>query len=467
MPFARAGQLARLTPSVRADDLIGLVAENLRESPYGAIPVLDRVLVDDPNWAPPDAQSRRVRVLGLIDERDLSRAVLPMLEHAEASRQSVFSSEAIHEAALAAQSTLGLPSADFLSSSAPSTSPRDWMRSPFPRATQDGSQNGHVSPVRESSDIERLTAREIMRPDVGIVPASFSLHNALLTLERYDAAALPVVDHEDHFLGMISRADVVAALGQQVRPPVVGGMATPLGVWLTTGSISAGARPFGLFLSGLSLGACFVVTEVLLQFGLSALNEEWGRLFASGRLGIDADGTGLLNFGVILMHSLIFLLLLRSLPMSGIHAAEHQTVWAIEKGLALTPENVAQMPRAHPRCGTNLMALSGLILIVFKHLPDFSPFMILLALLFIYLSWRRFGTAMQELLTTKPASPKQLESGIRAGRELLRKYQEQPHVQLSFAMRLFNSGLIFSMIGLMLVLQLYSMVEAWLRQIAL
>lgn len=462
MPFARAGQLARLTPSVRADDPIGLAAENLRESPYGAIPVLDRVLVDDPNWAPPDLQSRRVRVLGLIDERDLSRAVLPFLERAEASRQNVFSSESIHEAALAAQSTLGAPA----SGSAPA-SPLDWMRVPFPGVDKPISQNGHAAPARESSDIEQLTAREVMRGDVGIVPASFSLHNALLTLERYDASALPVVDHEGHYLGMVSRADLVAALGGQVRPPVVGGMATPLGVWLTTGSLSAGAPPFGLFLSGLTLGACFVVTEVLLQFGLAALNEEWGRLFASGRLGIEADSTGLLNFGVMLMHSLVFLLVLRSLPMSGIHAAEHQTVWAIEKGLALTPENVSQMPRAHPRCGTNLMALSGLILIVFKHLPDFSPFLILVALMFIYLTWRRFGTAMQELLTTKPASPKQLESGIRAGRELLRKYQEQPHVQLSFAMRLFNSGLIFSMIGLMLVMQLYSLVEVWLRQIAL
>jgi hypothetical protein len=143
-------------------------------------------------------------------------------------------------------------------------------------------------------------------------------------------------------------------------------------------------------------------------------------------------------------------------------------VWAIEKGLPLTVENVRKMPRAHPRCGTNLMALMGLILIVFAHLPDFNPMTIVLALFFVYLSWRRFGTAMQEYLTTRPASTKQLESGIRAGEEILRKYQEQPHVSLSFGMRLFNSGLFLSIGGFMLVQWLYywaktGMIDAVLR----
>ncbi len=444
MPFLRAGQLARFTPSARLDDPIGLVAENLRESPYGTLPVLDRVVLEDPNLPPLTVEEREARVLGLVDERDLSRAVLPILENQELSRRESWIQET--SAALsAAQSTLGAP---------------DWMAQPLPSSA---SSNGHSNGVAAANrDVTQLTARQVMRDEIGIVPASFSLHNTLLTLDRYNAAALPVVDERGFYRGMISRSDVVAALGQSVRPPVVGGMATPLGVWLTTGSLTGGVPAYALFLSGLVLSSCYVFSDALLLFGLSALNGEWAKMFVSGRIGMGSDAGNWLNLGVTLLQSLVFLLALRVLPMSGIHAAEHQTVWAIEKGLPLTPENVAKMPRAHPRCGTNLMALMGLILIFFTHLPDFSPMTIVFSLIFVFFMWRRFGTAMQEYLTTRPASRKQLESGIRAGEEILRKYQEQPHVSLSFGMRLLNSGMLLSAGGFMLVQYLYSLLKTGL-----
>lgn len=37
------------------------------------------------------------------------------------------------------------------------------------------------------------------------------------------------------------------------------------------------------------------------------------------------------------------------------HGAEHQTIFCYENGLELTVENVAKMPRHHPRCGTSFM----------------------------------------------------------------------------------------------------------------
>jgi CBS domain-containing protein len=408
MSFTRAGQLARWTPSALPDDTLGLVAENLRESPCGALPIFDRLAFDDPTLGP-EFTSPTPRVLGVVDERDLSRATLPLLERLEEERRASITGEA-----------------------------------PLPEVLAGGERA-----------MEQITAREIMRPNLGVVPAQFSLHNALLTLDRYDASALPVIDEVGRYRGMISRADIVAALGKRVRPPVVGGMATPLGVWLTTGSISAGAPKLGLFLSGVTLGLCLVASDALLQVLLSAFNEDLGQSFASGRLGAASGRGDLWNFFVTGAQSLLFLLLLRATPMSGIHAAEHQTVWAIEKGVSLTPESVAKMPRAHPRCGTNLMALAGLIMIVFGHLPSFDKGTVLLALVFIFLFWRNLGSAMQVFLTTRPASRKQLESGIRAGNELLEKYQSQPHVPTSFALRLFNSGLLLSAAGFMLVSYLY------------
>ena len=423
MSFTRAGQLARWTPSALADDTIGLVAENLRESPCGALPVFDQLAFNDP--ALPELLSSAPRVLGLIDERDLSRAVLPLLETREEARRQIITAEA----------------------------------PPLPSPLQ--ASRDELLAAQSEDVLERISAREIMRPNLGVVPAQFSLHNALLTLDRYDASALPVIDEVGRYKGMISRADIVAALGQNVRPPVVGGMATPLGVWLTTGSLSAGASKFGLFLSGVTLGVCAALSNALLQVLFSALSEDLGQSFASGRLG-SASGRGdAWNFLVTGAQGLVFLLLMRASPISGVHAAEHQTVWAIEKGVALTPEAVARMPRAHPRCGTNLMALMGLVMIVFSHLPSFDEGTVLLALVFIFLFWRNLGTAMQVIFTTRPASRAQLESGIRAGKELLEKYQAQPHVPSSFAMRLFNSGLIFSAGGFVLVQYLYD----WARSL--
>jgi CBS domain-containing protein len=87
-----------------------------------------------------------------------------------------------------------------------------------------------------------------------------------------ECSALPVVDASGSYRGMVSRADLVAALGQQVRPPVVGGMATPLGVWLTTGSLSGGAPPLGLFLSGATLAFCFFVAHYGLLLTLQYFN---------------------------------------------------------------------------------------------------------------------------------------------------------------------------------------------------
>ena len=184
-------------------------------------------------------------------------------------------------------------------------------------------------------------------------------------------------------------------------------------------------------------------------------------LFLSGRLGATSDSSGFFNLAVTIAEGGLFILLMRLSPIAGYHAAEHQTVWAIERGVPLTPETVAQMPRPHPRCGTNLVALSGLIQIVLGHLPDNSPSMMLFALIFIYFFWRSFGEAIQLYGTTRPASRKQLESGIRAGKEVIEKYQAQPHLQMSFGKRLWNSGLLLAAAGMISTWWLYSFLENW------
>ncbi len=441
MSFLRAGQLARETPTARPDDTLGLVAENLRESHVSTIPVFD-------SDATSIAELRHASLLGLVDERDLSGAVLEVLRRQNAPRAAVYAN--------------------------------GFTPSAFSNGTTNGHSNGALNGHFEYSNgaprpaldeetaareipqaVKELKARDMMRRDMGFVPAVFSLENALVALDRYQVNALPVIDGVAGYQGMISRADVVAALGEQTRPPVVGGMATPLGVWLTTGTLNGGAPNLGLVLSGAVLALCQFASQATILVALAIWKPQWANLFASGQLSDAVTGNNTFNLVAAAVQSLLFLLFLRAIPMSGIHAAEHQTVWAIEKGLPLRPEIVGKMPRPHPRCGTNLVALAGLIVIIFQHLPNNDPETFLLALLFVFFFWRSFGEALQLYFTTKPATRKQLESGIRAGQEVLAKYQKNPHDVGTFGSRMLNSGIAYSAIGMIATLWVLTQVENW------
>ena len=418
MPFSRAGQLARPVPTARLTDSLGLVAENLRNAPHGVVPVLDR-----PTWGEGDPSERAARVLGLIDVRDLARVSEMVLAPVYANGHS----------------ENGV-------------------------ATLDGEShlNGENPSPALPITFQNLTARDVMNADVPHIPDVFSLHNALLTLDRYNFAALPVLDGNGGYRGVLSRADILAALGGNVRPPMVGGMATPLGVWLTNGSLSGGAPPLGLFLSGLALAGCYAVALLVLTAILWSINPSWGAAALSGRIGIALTGDNWLNTLAFLGHSGLFLLALRAIPMAGIHAAEHQTVWALERGLPLEIEYVEKMPRAHPRCGTNLMALVGLVTIAFAHLPSVGPDSVLLVLVATFFGWRSLGTLLQEWFTTRPASKKQLEGGIKAARELMEKYQAQPFAAPSSPFKLLNNGMFFSALGMMGGLFTFFAVIDWL-----
>lgn len=441
MPFVTAGQLVRHAPTALENDSLGLVAENLRSSPYGTIAVIDQVLPVEGEYgeaARVRKQNRSPRLLGLIDEQDLSRAAHPFLQAQSVLAQASHSPDGEDE---------------FAQSTSASTF----------ESTSESASVGARSTC-EVKAVAEVSAKEVMRTDFGFIPALFSLQNTLLTLDRYEVSALPVLDDEGRYLGLVSRADVVAALGENIRPPVVGGMATPLGVWLTDGRLTGGAPPIGLFLSGLVLAACYSLAHFVVLLALAGVGSQWAAQFYSGRVGLGAEGGGLFNLAVTCAQGGIFLLALRLTPMAGIHAAEHQTVWAIERGLPLVPEVVAQMPRAHPRCGTNIMALIGLITIWLQHLPSFDSGMILFSLIFTFFFWRQFGTALQEHFTTRPATRAQLEGGIKAGKEIMEKYQSQEQIPTPFVFRLLNSGMLLSFAGMLLGIFLLTMAEEWLAR---
>src|SRR6185437_6772147 len=66
-----------------------------------------------------------------------------------------------------------------------------------------------------------------------------------------------------------------------------------------------------------------------------------------------------------LLRLLLILVFIRFSALAGYHAAEHQAVHTIEAREPLTIDRLRSKPRAHPRCGTNLMvvvALAGMLL---------------------------------------------------------------------------------------------------------
>jgi len=72
--------------------------------------------------------------------------------------------------------------------------------------------------------------------------------------------------------------------------------------------------------------------------------------------------------------------------MFSYHGAEHKTIHCYERGLPLTVENVRQMPRQHPRCGTSFLFVV----------------MIVSILVLMFLGW---GSAIVRLLIRLAALP--------------------------------------------------------------
>ncbi|CAN5463468.1 hypothetical protein BH11ARM1_BH11ARM1_01490 [soil metagenome] len=259
---------------------------------------------------------------------------------------------------------------------------------------------------------------------------------ALRLFEQLNTSTLVVVDDQDRLMGLLSPSDLYPRRLFPPRPSSVGGMATPFGVYLTNGAIGAGASNFALMTTGFLMFAMMTVGQIvayflLVQF-LSDQSPQWlvDGLSATIPLGI-------------------FLLLMRLLPLSGTHAAEHMVVHAIERGEELHPDIVRRMPRVHPRCGTNLAVGAGIFCGILS-IPgvDFQILLIPAFLVTMY-SWRRLGSIAQSVITTKTPNEKQLQSGLKAGNDLLEKFSKSSVTVPSVPVRFWRSGLLQVMMGSM------------------
>ncbi|HWA84320.1 MAG TPA: DUF1385 domain-containing protein, partial [Fimbriimonadaceae bacterium] len=182
--------------------------------------------------------------------------------------------------------------------------------------------------------------------------------DAVRLFNNRDAKTLIVIDDAGQVQGILTPSDLYPKRLTPLRPPLVGGMATPFGVYLTTGSLRAGVGHLALVTTGITLLGLLQVGGILGVVLHDVLRSR----------GVDSS---LADVAELITAFGLFLLGMRLIPLSGIHAAEHKVVHAIERGEDLAPAVVRRMPRVHPRCGTNL-AVGASMFMGLGGLPLFS-----------------------------------------------------------------------------------------------
>ena len=271
---------------------------------------------------------------------------------------------------------------------------------------------------------ERMAAELMEAPDWWALPR-MAVSEVAVLMDQSSRDVLPVLDRDFSYRGMVGRGDLVVELARPFQPPTLGGMATPLGVYLTNGRVSGGAGDLGLALTGLALFVVqFPLLALVVHLGLrnaSLLPATW---YASLHAALPPLLLGVLgdirDTAVIVLMSLPVLVALRLSPLAGYHAAEHQVVHAVERGEPLLPDAVRRMPRVHPRCGTNIVAGAHIVTTI-GMLTAKLPMGVgwILGGMAALVWWRSFGSWLQLHLTTRPANDAQIESALRAAREVL------------------------------------------------
>lgn len=331
-----------------------------------------------------------------------------------------------------------------------------------------------VGMVTESAVLDvlvRENPREVMRrPVLSVMHEDCISGNIYMTarqiaelLNDSHRQTLPIVDQYGIFQGIVSRQDAFGVLCGTMRPQSVAGLATPLGVYLTTGYLRAGASSFGLFLTGVVMILTWFAAA-LSVYGFAWLVQATSPLPLLAILQSPPIGTynwmDVIRSALLLAQFPVFLILFRLLPITGYHAAEHQVVHAIENGEPLDPEVVYQMPRVHPRCGTNLVVAVAVFMMLVERVP--AQLAVLSTVLVVIFAWRSIGGFVQYYVTTKPPTEKQVESGISAGRSLLEQYRKNPSYRGSELQRIWNSGMPVVMLGVAATLPLGYLLDKFL-----
>ncbi|NOG93303.1 MAG: DUF1385 domain-containing protein [Armatimonadetes bacterium] len=287
----------------------------------------------------------------------------------------------------------------------------------------------------------------LVDPNPPIVPPSASVEEARAKLLESGLPALVITDSEGRYLGVVSASDLILRPPAPIRPGLIGGLATPFGVYLTNGEVAAGAGPLALTLTGALLFVLFAAGIAGAVGVVSLLGFITGDASLNAQTALTGTNKPWVNALVEYLPVVLFLLFVRLAPLAGTHGAEHMVVHAIEREEPLEVEVVARMPRVHPRCGTNIAVGAMLFLFLVATFRPLGEAGLLFAFALTALSWRQIGALAQLVATTKQPSRRQLEAAVSVGRELLSNFQRTGRVGRTFGKRLMHSGLPWLLLG--------------------
>ncbi|MCX6360912.1 MAG: DUF1385 domain-containing protein [Armatimonadetes bacterium] len=250
---------------------------------------------------------------------------------------------------------------------------------------------------------------------------------ALVVARSAVTSSVIVVDGSGRYVGIAYLTDQLAPSDLAHRPVGAGGMATPRGVYLTTGSARGGSGNRAIYATGLLLGVALGVSHGLVGLGAWAAERATAAPWFSLWLSVEAPRASEVQWLVVQAAAApVFLLLLRSLPLAAYHGAEHKVINAMDQGEPLEIDVVRRMPRVHARCGTNLIAGLGIYLAVTQALSAIKPGGLaeadgaLIGAAAAWLLYRRLGPLLQRWFTTREPNDHQLRAAIDAANDLMR-----------------------------------------------
>ncbi|MGI5818987.1 MAG: DUF1385 domain-containing protein [Armatimonadota bacterium] len=256
-------------------------------------------------------------------------------------------------------------------------------------------------------------------------------------------------------------------------PPRISGSAMPGGVFMSTGTARSHEGLTGelsLVSTGLSIATLGALGMVLTYIISWTLQQVYGIPLAHALLMIQTTvdpGTGpWVDVGLNLLLLLSFLTLMRISPLSGYHAAEHKVIAAIEHFGEPTMEHARMMPRAHRRCGSNLLAGLLPLLLLGEPLYRVSP---ILAVIVVVLGWQfRFvlGYFIQAIFATKEPTERQLAAALGSGERVLQRSRETAGLRLPALVSFWRRGMLQMfggmLLGLWLLTRIFSHLHVWL-----
>jgi len=254
-------------------------------------------------------------------------------------------------------------------------------------------------------------------------------------------------------------------------PPVprISGSAMPGGVHLSTGAVRT-STDWQLLLTGLSisiLGSLAMVLTYVATWGISQVTDLPLVPYLLQIVTMsNARDDVVFQIGVNVLTLLSFLVLMRLSPLSGYHAAEHKVIGAIEHYGELSEDRARAMPRAHRRCGSNLLA--GVLPMLLVGVPLLMVNQ-MLGVAVIIVGWGlRFHTGyfIQQVFATKEPTERQMQAGLAAGRKILALWGENPYRRVPPLVSVWRRGFVQTFVGLLVGLQavgfIYQHLYLWL-----